>query len=249
MERLDAILKTTRELIKKRERKRLDFERVQRMKDSVIEKSLNESVQVYEALNVQLKEEIPQLCNQVSRYMEHLYLLWKRNLAKVNANIGKALQSSFSKSFTQNRPNQADQLVNLFSTLAVLNTKRNQELRRTQSTKAPTVDTSLKRHVSLQDRKPSSLPAASKNHILDGPLEDDLSGWNVIMTPSSANVICKARFTFNATRADELSILKGEAYQVLDRNLKEKGWWLGKCLKTNRSGLFPSNYVDLCEEK
>jgi len=55
------------------------------------------------------------------------------------------------------------------------------------------------------------------------------------------DVACIALYNFNALDSDELSFKKGEQFKVIKPFAD--GWWLCKCLSTNREGFIPSNYV------
>eukprot|EP00466_Bigelowiella_natans_P003780 jgi/Bigna1/131325/aug1.14_g6033 len=50
-------------------------------------------------------------------------------------------------------------------------------------------------------------------------------------------------YEYKPQRPADLHIKKGEMVQVLKKN--PNGWWYGKNLRTNRLGLFPSNYVEV----
>ena len=47
--------------------------------------------------------------------------------------------------------------------------------------------------------------------------------------------------SYKATQKDELSLRKGELYQVMEKC--HDGWFKGKNMKTGKSGVFPGNYV------
>ena len=60
---------------------------------------------------------------------------------------------------------------------------------------------------------------------------------------SSANLVL-ALYTYTAQSADELSFHKGSVITILD---KEGEWWKGEV--NNKTGLFPSNYVQPLTEQ
>lgn len=53
--------------------------------------------------------------------------------------------------------------------------------------------------------------------------------------------ICVAIYDFSPTRADELALCRGDEIVVEKR--ASNNWWLGTIVGTNKSGLFPANYV------
>jgi len=57
----------------------------------------------------------------------------------------------------------------------------------------------------------------------------------------ASHQIYKAQFEYKATQKDELSLRKGELYQVMEKC--HDGWFKGKNMKTGKSGVFPGNYV------
>lgn len=54
--------------------------------------------------------------------------------------------------------------------------------------------------------------------------------------------IVVAKFNYEATRDDELDILKGQKILVIEQS--EDAWWRGRNEETGTEGWFPSNYVD-----
>lgn len=56
---------------------------------------------------------------------------------------------------------------------------------------------------------------------------------------SNAQLVVKARFTFQQTNEDELSFNKGDIINVT--RTEEGGWWEGTF--NGKTGWFPSNYV------
>jgi len=57
----------------------------------------------------------------------------------------------------------------------------------------------------------------------------------------ASQTIYKAQFEYKATQKDELSLRKGELYQVSEKC--HDGWFKGKSVKTGKTGVFPGNYV------
>ena len=55
----------------------------------------------------------------------------------------------------------------------------------------------------------------------------------------------KVTFHFDARYQDELSLKVDDIVDVLGE--EEDGWWKGKL--ANRTGVFPSNFVELIEER
>ncbi|BHF76723.1 hypothetical protein SprV_0501982200 [Sparganum proliferum] len=52
-----------------------------------------------------------------------------------------------------------------------------------------------------------------------------------------------ARFDFEATEAEELSFRRGDVIEVLGR--EDENWWHGRLTRSDKTGLFPANYVDI----
>ncbi|ORY79094.1 hypothetical protein BCR37DRAFT_104175 [Protomyces lactucae-debilis] len=54
---------------------------------------------------------------------------------------------------------------------------------------------------------------------------------------------CTALFTFDGQQPDDLSFVKGDVIEILDRTDDPEAWWRGRC--QGRVGLFPGNYCRL----
>ncbi|KAK1171828.1 CD2-associated protein-like isoform X3 [Acipenser oxyrinchus oxyrinchus] len=57
------------------------------------------------------------------------------------------------------------------------------------------------------------------------------------------NEYCKARFVYEGTNEDELSLKEGEIIQILSKDTGEPGWWRGEV--NGKEGVFPDNFVTL----
>ena len=65
--------------------------------------------------------------------------------------------------------------------------------------------------------------------------------------PSSSSPVYKAVYQYKATQTDELSLTKGELYQVTEKCLD--GWFKGKHINTGNIGVFPGNHVKELQPK
>ncbi|VDK41026.1 unnamed protein product [Taenia asiatica] len=67
--------------------------------------------------------------------------------------------------------------------------------------------------------------------------------------PPSANISNKASdyvkvaYRYNPEQSDELQLEVKDFIRVLSRDLPEDGWWRGVNLRTNKTGVFPDNFV------
>ena len=66
------------------------------------------------------------------------------------------------------------------------------------------------------------------------------SGKNLTAVTQGNRNVAIAKYQYDATREDELSLQKGDHVNVEEK--EEDGWWKGEC--KGRSGWFPSNYVE-----
>ena len=62
---------------------------------------------------------------------------------------------------------------------------------------------------------------------------------------TEALMLVKANYDFTAELENELSLKKGDIIKVTKRI--DEGWWVGSC--NGKSGMFPSNYVSVVDEK
>lgn len=58
---------------------------------------------------------------------------------------------------------------------------------------------------------------------------------------SSSSAIYVALYSYKPANADELELRKGEFYGVIE--LCQDGWCRGYCIRTNKYGVFPGNYI------
>lgn len=67
--------------------------------------------------------------------------------------------------------------------------------------------------------------------------------------PPSVNISNKASdyvkvaYRYNPEQSDELQLEVKDFIRVLSRDLPEDGWWRGVNLRTNKTGVFPDNFV------
>ena len=59
------------------------------------------------------------------------------------------------------------------------------------------------------------------------------------VTSSASFPVYKAIYEYKAVQRDELSLKKGELYQVTERC--HDGWFRGRNIKTGKTGVFPGN--------
>jgi len=97
------------------------------------------------------------------------------------------------------------------------------------------------------------LPDRNKQSTLESTKQWQLSPRALIEPPKPSSVVSsgskssavvplyKAVFEYKAVQKDELSLRKGELFQVLEKC--HDGWFKGKNIKTGKSGVFPGNYV------
>ena len=98
------------------------------------------------------------------------------------------------------------------------------------------------------------LPDRNKQTAMETTKEWQLSPRALIEPPKTSNIVSsssskstavvplyKAVFEYKAVQKDELSLRKGELFQVLEKC--HDGWFKGKNIKTGKSGVFPGNYV------
>jgi len=58
----------------------------------------------------------------------------------------------------------------------------------------------------------------------------------------------KAIYPYRATMDDELTFDRGAIIRVISTTSTDEGWWRGELLENGRSGVFPSNYVQLLQD-
>lgn len=62
---------------------------------------------------------------------------------------------------------------------------------------------------------------------------------------AKVEIVCKARALYAYTaenREEEIDLLEGDI--ILVEYKADNGWWVGQCLRTQRSGIFPGTYVE-----
>lgn len=59
--------------------------------------------------------------------------------------------------------------------------------------------------------------------------------------PPRSKLIVTAKYDFDATQADELTIRVGDKLEIIDKS--DAGWWKGKSIATGKIGMIPSNYI------
>jgi hypothetical protein len=59
----------------------------------------------------------------------------------------------------------------------------------------------------------------------------------------TASALYTAMFDYKPSKLDELELVRGRLYCVSEKCLD--GWYRGSCLRTNASGVFPGNYVQI----
>lgn len=92
----------------------------------------------------------------------------------------------------------------------------------------------MKRTVSSSKAEPTDAATYQQVDLVRTP-----SGTKSVTAQASRNVAI-AKYQYDATREDELSLQKGDHINVEEK--EEDGWWKGEC--KGRSGWFPSNYVE-----
>ena len=78
--------------------------------------------------------------------------------------------------------------------------------------------------------------------------QDKVSGYGSIGLLSAkpsvpASALYTAMFDYKPCKADELQLIRGRLYCVTEKCLD--GWYRGSCLRTNATGVFPGNYVEI----
>lgn len=77
-------------------------------------------------------------------------------------------------------------------------------------------------------------------HLDEPPNQYQQPDLMVSRNGPSLNIRCIAKFKYNSTREDELSLEKGDEVIVMEK--EADGWWRGRC--GTRIGWFPFNYVE-----
>lgn len=57
----------------------------------------------------------------------------------------------------------------------------------------------------------------------------------------------KVVFQYTPEQSDELELVVNDFLQVLSRDLPEEGWWRGLNIRTNKTGVFPDNFVKMAD--
>jgi len=89
----------------------------------------------------------------------------------------------------------------------------------------PTVSTSL------------SMPRTSEGLVRSL----SISPSNSIPANIGSGEMYTALFTYSPARDDELALIQGDQYSVIEKHLD--GWFKGMHLRSQQSGVFPGNYV------
>ena len=104
-------------------------------------------------------------------------------------------------------------------------------------------------YVDLTNTGPVSTGQASTGrtnlHINEPPNQYQQPDLMVARNGPSLNIRCLAKFKYQSTREDELSLEKGDEVIVMEK--EADGWWRGRC--GTRIGWFPFNYVEEAPEQ
>ena len=81
------------------------------------------------------------------------------------------------------------------------------------------------------------------------PCEEEPLNLGPAMVQSPVNScngprVYRAKFSYEATCEDELSMKTGDVVVLLQQNTKDRGWWLGEHQPSGKTGLFPCNYAE-----
>lgn len=57
----------------------------------------------------------------------------------------------------------------------------------------------------------------------------------------------KVAYGYTPEHPDELELEVKDFIRVLSRDLPEEGWWRGISLRTNKTGVFPDNFVKMAD--
>lgn len=69
---------------------------------------------------------------------------------------------------------------------------------------------------------------------------DQQQGNGAILEVTATSRPAKALYSFEARVPDELTLVAGDAVEVLSEDVGG-GWWFGRC--RGQTGVFPANYV------
>lgn len=64
---------------------------------------------------------------------------------------------------------------------------------------------------------------------------------------TKASDYVKADYPYTQEQPDELELEVNDFIRVLSRDLAEEGWWRGINLRTNKTGVFPDNFVKMAD--
>ena len=250
--------------MKKRDRKRLDYGRIKSSKGDDIDPSLADSVEVFEALNAQLIEELPLLSSLITRTFDILFIESLKLRASFFAKVCIIMERNFKASKLQvSKCSTVALIQESMKNLNILNFTLDNVpsiplpviVRRAQSARIPAISeksvNTLARNPSLRDsdkEKTGNRAARAVTSLLDDDPWEDLTTLVAPISPQKSLVVYQALFGYSATRSDELTLVKGRKYKVLEQDLTGKGWWMAQCILTGESGLLPSNYVSPWEK-
>ncbi|KAM3184594.1 hypothetical protein ACTXT7_008031 [Hymenolepis weldensis] len=110
-----------------------------------------------------------------------------------------------------------------------------------------------------QNDRSRSTPVPSPSSALRGNRTDRVveNGKNQVASPTpttpatsistKASDYVKADYPYTQEQPDELELEVNDFIRVLSRDLSEEGWWRGVNLRTNKTGVFPDNFVKMAD--
>nr|CDS26541.1 Cbl interacting protein of 85 kDa [Hymenolepis microstoma] len=110
-----------------------------------------------------------------------------------------------------------------------------------------------------QNDRSRSTPVPNPSSVVHGNSKDQVAkndkNQSVSPTPTTpaisintkASDYVKVGYAYTPEQPDELELEVKDFIQVLSRDLPEEGWWRGVNLRTNKTGVFPDNFVKMAD--
>ena len=261
LESLEGLFQNPLNLIQKRKDKLLDFDRLQYVMDHTVDlekipqmrEELLLAKRTYEALNVQLLEELPQFLQAVTSMLEHLLRVLLKTQQSLTSTMSSQLKLLCTSSEKSNRvvsasssadlqQSHADQLTTLCKDLTKLSMvpaslTLNYSLHATRVSQA--------RKISEPSREDMLTFAPHQEILADNTVNSTMEEEKVDRDVSAEGTSIQVMFNFSAQNSSELSVVAGQIVRLLcahDR-LGCKDWWLVQDLEQHTQGYIPATYL------
>ncbi|RKP06898.1 hypothetical protein THASP1DRAFT_31287 [Thamnocephalis sphaerospora] len=276
------VIKSVQKTMEKRDRKRLDYDRHNSTFQSLSQKterslndekkyrqaeqSVNEASDVFQYINTQLKNELPQLLNLRIRFITPCFRSFCQLQGKINTQIHTQLQQLLtlaSVDYThtatdgyQMRSKEVEEILTSIQGIAgnTMSLSRSmsrppsgqssQVGSRTASRMASPFQSSGKGSPSVGPDAATPLAAPNVRGELGG-VSSPLAKGMPALPPKppgashAGHVI--ALYDFNGQSDGDLSFRAGDRIDIITRTDKTDDWWTGRV--GHKTGLFPANYV------